>query len=111
MNVWLAIYRISCAVLAVAVIAGLMEIFLPKIRENAARQKHISILEEQNRLKEEAARELRARRERFQDDPLYVERMAREKLGKIRPDEVIFRFTDHSTNSVPDSRASAGNGD
>ncbi len=100
MNSWLVVYRVSCAVLAATVIVGLVDIFLPKIRENEAKQKRVAILEEENRLKFEGARELRKRQDRFQDDPAYVERVARETLGKVRPDEVIFRFTDPETNSL-----------
>lgn len=30
--------------------------------------------------------------ERLRNDPLYVERVIRERLGYARPDEVVFRF-------------------
>lgn len=99
MNVWLVTYRVSCLVLAAAAVAGMVEIFLPKIRENEAKQKRVAALAEENRQKEEASRELRKRQERFATDPDYVERVARETLGKVRPDEVIFRFSDAETNA------------
>jgi cell division protein FtsB len=59
-----------------------------------------AMLEEENRLKADRTRELRDRQDRFHNDPAYVERVARETLGKVRPDEVIFRFTDPETNSL-----------
>ncbi len=99
MNVWLVIYRVSCLVLAATVIAGIVDIFLPKIRENEASQVCAANLEEENHRKEEETRALRKQRERFITDPAYVERVARETLGKVRPDEVIFRFADPETNA------------
>ncbi len=99
MNVWLVTYRVACLVLVAAAVAGIVEIFLPKIRENEAKQKFVTTLAEENRRKEESTRELRERQDRFVTDPAYVERVARETLGKVRPDEVIFRFSDSETNT------------
>ncbi len=99
MNVWLVTYRVSCLVLAAAVVAGIVEIFLPKIRENEAKQKRAAMIEAENRQKEDSTRKLRDQQERFDTDPAYVERVARDTLGKVKPDEVIFRFTDPETNA------------
>ncbi len=100
MNIWLVIYRVSCAAFAVIVIIAVVSIFLPRIRENEERQKRAAVLEEENRAKAEMTEELRDRQEQFRSDPRYVERIAREKLGKAKPGEVIFRFTDTETNAV-----------
>lgn len=101
MNVWLIVHRVSCAVLASVVIVALAGVFMPKIREHEALRKRSDALEEEIRVKSDMTRELRYRQERFRSDPGYVERVAREKLGKAKPGEIIFRFAEPETNAVP----------
>jgi cell division protein FtsB len=44
------------------------------------------------RLQENAA--LRAEISRLRSDPKYLESLARERLGLVRPDEMVYRFLD-----------------
>ena len=36
--------------------------------------------------------------DRLQNDPAFVENIARQELGMIRPDELIFKFKNEATN-------------
>ncbi len=100
MNTWLMIYRLLCVILVGILIIGVIKIFLPKIRQNTEKQKIITVLEEENRATKDMIKELRQKREKFVSDPEYVERVAREELGKAKPGETIFRFNDRNTNDT-----------
>ena len=101
MNVWVIIYRVSCAALAAMVIAAVVSVFLPKIREVEAKREKAAVMEEEIRVKADMTQDLKNRQERFRTDPAFVERVARDELGKAKPDEVIFRFPEPDTNAAP----------
>jgi cell division protein FtsB len=50
--------------------------------------------------------DLRRRIERLRDDDLYLEKLARERLGMTRPDEVIYRVLPTPTASATDADVS-----
>lgn len=99
MNYWLVIYRVLCITLAVILVVGVIIFFLPKIRQNEERQRKAVALEEEIQVKEDMIKQLRKQSERFKTET-GVERVAREELGKVRPGETVFRFTDRKTNEV-----------
>ena len=98
MNLWLTIYRLACAAFAVILIVVVVALFLPKVRQARERARRAAVIEEENRAKEELTKQLRQQQERFMSDPKYVERVAREELGKAKPGETIFRFSEKKTN-------------
>jgi len=98
MNMWLTVYRLACAAFAIILVSVIIALFLPKIREAHERQRKAAVIEEENRAKEEVIKQLRKQQERFVSDPKYVERVAREELGKARPGETVFRFIEQKTN-------------
>ena len=85
------------AILLFAFAFALLMIFLPTFsRMQDVKQKdleyqvHISELEQENiRLKEE--------RRLLENDPVYLERVAREKMGLIRAGEVVYQLTPEKT--------------
>ncbi|MCA1809261.1 MAG: septum formation initiator family protein [Kiritimatiellia bacterium] len=93
MKLWLTIYRSATAIFLVLALAGLFSLFLPKIRQYRARQRTAAKLDAELRMREEAVRQLQRQQELFASDPGFVEKIAREELGKARPGEIIFRFT------------------
>jgi len=99
MNIWLTLYRIATAAFIVVVIVAIIGAFLPKIRQNQEQQRKITALEEETRLKEESVKNLRKQQEQFATDPKYIEKLAREELGKAKAGETIYRFSGHKTNS------------
>lgn len=98
MNLWLTIYRLACAAFAIVLVIVIIALFLPKIRQIQERQRKAAVIEEENRAKEQITKQLREQQERFVSDPKYVERVAREELGKAKPGETIFRFIERKTN-------------
>jgi cell division protein FtsB len=98
MNVWLTVYRLACVAFAAILIVVIIALFLPKVRQVQDRTRRTAIIEEENRVKEEMTKQLRQQQERFTSDPKCVERVAREELGKAKPGETIFRFSEKKTN-------------
>lgn len=99
MNIWLTIYRAATVVFVAMVIVAIVSLFLPKIRQNQERQRKLTVLEEENRTKEDMVKQLQSQQEQFLSDSRYVERVAREELGKAKAGETIFRFTERKTNA------------
>ena len=98
MKFWLTLYRIASAVFVVVVIIAVISAFLPKIRQNQERQRRITALEEENRRKEDSVKALRKQQDQFSADSKYVEKLAREELGKAKAGETIYRFGGRKTN-------------
>ncbi len=94
MNVWLTVYRTATAVFLGLVVIGLVSLFLPKIREIRALQGVVTRMTEEKLAVEESKQMYIWQRERFATDPSFVERIAREELGKAKPGEIIFRFSE-----------------
>ena len=99
MNVWMTIYRSATIIFVVMVIVAVASLFLPKMRQNQERQRKLTVLEEENRTKEDMIKQLQSQQDRFQSDSRYVERVAREELGKAKAGETIYRFTERKTNA------------
>ena len=99
MNVYLTIYRCATIVFVAMLIVAVVSLFLPKIRQNQERQRKLTIMEEENRAKEDMVRQLQSQQDRFLSDSRYVERVAREELGKAKAGETIYRFTERKTNA------------
>jgi len=98
MNLWLLSYRISTAVFIVVLIIVVGKYFVPKIRQGQALQKIEAAKTETNQGYEENIRVIQDKVTRFNSDPKYVERVAREELGKAKEGETIFRYSERKTN-------------
>ncbi len=92
MKFWVTVYKIAWGVLVVLLVVLVFRLFLPEVRQNREKQRKIAALESQNRMKEDAIKEIIRNQERFKNNPAFVERIAREELGKAKPDETVFRF-------------------
>lgn len=81
-----AIFVIMFALLVIIILGdnGLVEL-------NRLRHTQQDLLETNTRLTQENVQLYRAI-DRLQNDPVFVETIARRELGMIRPDEVIFKF-------------------
>ncbi len=94
MNLWKFIQRISLILIVGLVIGIVVHLFLPLI----GRQKELRAREAELRLdiqkEAEALRMLRLQQEKLQEDPRFIEKIAREKLGYAKPGETVFRFVD-----------------
>jgi cell division protein FtsB len=90
-TVWTGLYRLALGMLAVALAAVLVFMFLPKYGRLRELQREKDGLEDGNRALEEQIRDLQDKRERFTSDPAFVERTARE-AGMVKPDETVYKF-------------------
>ncbi len=99
MRFWLTMYRLACAAFAIVMVIAIIAVFWPKMRQIQERQRKAAVLEEENRIQEQMTQQLRQQQEQFVSNPQYVERVAREELGKAKPGETIFRFIEHKTNA------------
>jgi cell division protein FtsB len=96
MNVNLGIWdKLTRVVIFLLFLAGLLGVFfwyLPLIEQNQRYRRHILALDMQIHEQERIARQLRASIDAVQNDPRTLERLARERLGYARTNEVVIRF-------------------
>ncbi|MFA7160687.1 MAG: septum formation initiator family protein [Kiritimatiellia bacterium] len=91
MNFWLTLYRAASVAFAILAVVAIVCAFLPKFRQNQERQRRINALEAENPQKEEAVKNLRKQQDMFATDVKYVEKVAREELGKAKAGETVYR--------------------
>jgi len=101
---WLIIYRSAWGLLLVLILIGLVFLFLPKCHSIREMQRTRSELEEEGHEIAADTKTLHERRKRFQSDPVFVERVARE-AGMVRQNEVLFKFSPPETNAVTNGGA------
>jgi len=92
MNHWLIIYRLAVGLLVVLFIVGVACVFLPQCNRLRELQRERIALQEDNRRTEALTRELRIKQEKFDTDPAFVVRTARE-TGRVMPNETVFKLT------------------
>jgi cell division protein FtsB len=94
---------IPLALLAGAAVAVPLKVFDPRGFERVERlHRELDVMNETNgRLKREneaLKQEIRA----FHSDPGYIEKVARDELGMVGPDEVIYQFPEEPAKSASD---------
>jgi cell division protein FtsB len=104
MKVNLSIWdKLTPVVVFLLFIAGMLLVavwYLPLIKENQRMRKDIVRLDTRIQKEDEAGRRLRTSIEALRHDPKAVERLARERLGYAKPNEVVIRFMPPATNGV-----------
>ena len=94
MNLWKFIQRI-CLLLAVALVIGIVvRLFLPQIARQKELRTREAELREDIQQEAEKLRLLKWKQEKLQEDPRFIEKIAREDLGYAKPGETVFRFVD-----------------
>ena len=87
--------RLARVVIFLLFVAGTLGVFfwsLPLIQENQRYRKDLLALERDLAEQERLGRHLRSAIEGMQNDPKVIERLAREKLGWARTNEMVVRF-------------------
>ena len=92
LGIWDKLSKVALFLLFLAGLAGVFQWYLPLIQENQRYRKQILALEAKVSKEERLGRQLRASMDALQNDPKTVERMAREKLGLARTNEMVVRF-------------------
>ncbi|MDD5523332.1 MAG: septum formation initiator family protein [Kiritimatiellae bacterium] len=96
MNYWVTIYRMAFGTVIVLLTIAVICAFVPKVqRYNESYKKRAEHQEENSRLAEEL-KKLRDKQERFNSDPSFVERTARE-IGMVKPNEIVFKYTNEES--------------
>jgi cell division protein FtsB len=83
-------FRILLAIFLV--IASVTTLFYPKFRERKRLLEKRAELNLKIEVMEKEIQELRKRKIAFQNNPLYLEKLARDKLGYSKKNEVIYKF-------------------
>jgi cell division protein FtsB len=102
-NIWDRLTQLVLCLIVVAILLGVGVWYLPLIQKNERMRKEILRLDNEIRLEEQRARELKASIDTLRDPataPKAVERLARERLGYAKPGETIIRFEPPGTNNV-----------
>jgi len=89
------ITKMMSTMIAVLVISAALVGFVPQLRKHAEFEERLEDIKAQSADQEQRLQEYRVRKERFQNDPNYVRKVAHE-FGMVEPHEVIFRFYDES---------------
>ncbi len=92
MSVWTRVYRIGWLLLIVLAAIVAVSLYLPQYNRLRTMQRKIAELEQDNDRLQTRIRELLEYQRRFETDPAFVERMARER-GWIKPEEMTFRLS------------------
>ncbi|MCD6049935.1 MAG: Septum formation initiator [Verrucomicrobia bacterium] len=102
-NIWDRLTQFVLVLIVIAILLGVGVWYLPLIQRNERMRKEILRLDNEIRLEETKARELKASIDTLRDPataPKAVERLARERLGYAKPGETIIRFEPPGTNNV-----------
>ncbi len=92
-NRWTRIYRGAWLVLIALCLVVAVSIFLPRYNRLRKMQEKKQDLQQENADLEARLQFLREQQHRFETDPEFVERLARER-GKIKPHEKTFRIAE-----------------
>ena len=94
MNVWKFTQRI-CLIAIVALVVGIvLKLFLPLLDRQEDMRARDAALRQDMQKDAEYLRMLRLKQEKLQEDPRFIEKIAREDLNYAKPGETIFRFVD-----------------
>jgi cell division protein FtsB len=100
-NLWTRLQSLGVLVFAGIVGFGVVLLFVPILQHRHAMRLEISRLDEEIARQETLEKQQKMEIEALKTDPGYVERMARNKLNLVRPNEVIFRFEPRPTTATP----------
>lgn len=92
LGIWDKLSKVVVFLLFVAGLLGVFYWYLPLIKQNQAFRERILELDEQIQDEERVNHRLRAQIKAVQNDPVMVERMARERLGYSRHHEIVVKF-------------------
>ena len=101
-SIWDRLTQCVLVLIVIAILLGVGVWYLPLIQQNERMRKEILRLDNEIRLEEENARQLKASIDTLRDPHTAskaVERLARERLGYAKPGETIIFFEPPGTNN------------
>jgi cell division protein DivIC len=94
MNFWKFIHRICLILIVALVVAIVLRLFVPLLEKQKEMRAREAALRQDIQKDAEQLRMLKLKQEKLQEDPRYIEKIAREDLGYAKPGETVFRFVD-----------------
>ena len=101
LGIWDKLTRVVIFLLFVAGILLVAMWYLPLIKKNENYRKEILRLDTLIQAEKEANKQMRIAIEALNRDPKAVERLARERLGYAKTNEIVVRFEAPRTNNPP----------
>lgn len=92
LGIWDKLSKLMVFLLFMAGLMGVFFWYLPLIQQNQRYRKQLLTLEAKHAADERTGRQLRGAIDALQNDPKTVERLAREKLGWGKTNEMVVRF-------------------
>ena len=95
--------KLTRMVIFLVFVAGILLVaiwYLPLIKQNERYRKEILRLDNLVQKEEETGKQLRTSIDALRFDPKAVERLARERLGYVKPGETVIRFEAPQTNTA-----------
>jgi len=86
--------RIAWSILGCVAVVMIGSMFYPQYRRYIELQEREAELERAYRLEEEQLKLLKSNQERMNSDSGFVERIAREELGLVKPGETVVKFVE-----------------
>src|SRR5262249_43751449 len=100
LGIWGKLTRVVMFLLLIAGLLGVAVWYLPLIRQNERYRKRLLELDAQKQKQEEVAKQLKGSIDALRYDPKAVERLARERLGYVKPGETVIHFEEAPTNQT-----------
>ena len=94
MNVWKFTQRLSLLAIVALTVGIVLRLFLPLLERQKELRAKEAALREDIQTEAEQLRMLKLKQQKLQEDPRFIEKIAREDLGYAKPGETIFRFVD-----------------
>ena len=98
LSIWDKLTRVVIFLLFIAGILLVAIWYLPLIKQNERYRQRILELDTLIQKEEEAGKRLRTSSDALKHDPKAVERLARERLGYAKTNEIVIRFETPATN-------------
>ncbi len=92
LGIWDKLTKFVVFLIVAAALLGVFYKYLPLIKENQRYRRAILATEAQLAAEERMTKQLRASIDALQNDPRTIERLARERHGLARTNEMIIRF-------------------
>jgi cell division protein FtsB len=92
LGIWSKLTKLVVGLVVLAILLLIGWCYLPLIHKNERMRREIYRLDAELQKSEETSKELKAEIDALRNDPMTVERLAREKLGYARTNETIILF-------------------
>ena len=100
-GIWSKLTKVVVGLIVLAVLLLIGMCYLPLIQENTRMRAQILKLDRQLEAETNRLNQLQTQIDAMQNDPKTVERLAREKLGYAKPDEIVIRFESNTNATAP----------